>query len=53
MKCPKCGSRLRYERYEDMYWCDPCYVVYYPEEIGMETDKSAPVFNIGGKNGGE
>ena len=52
--CPECGlDKLLYDDWEDMYSCPKCYLFWYPEEVGEKTNKNAPIFNIGVKNGGE
>lgn len=50
-KCPACGHdvQMAHDDYEDMYRCPraECWTFLYPEELGLTTSKSAPVFHIG------
>jgi len=47
--CPHCRSNaLRYEAFEDMYWCEGCGLCLYPEEVGGATNLDAPIFHVGG-----
>jgi len=51
VKCPACGWQveMRHDAWEDMYICprNECRTFWHPEEIGLETDKSAGIFHIG------
>lgn len=42
--CPRCGNTaLNYDSFEDMYMCGPCYMFYYPDEVGVEENPEAGV----------
>jgi ribosomal protein S27AE len=45
--CPECGTVMNHDTFEDCYICPKCYVMYYPEDIGRETNREAGVFHIG------
>jgi hypothetical protein len=45
--CPTCGTPLLHDTWEDIYTCRPCYVFFYPEEVGRVTDPDAPIFHLG------
>lgn len=43
--CPECGvNKYSHDEWEDMYLCVGCGLFWYPEEIGLKTDKNAPIF---------
>ncbi len=52
--CPKCGKPLIHDAWEDMYSCprhNEGTYFYYPEELGLTTNKDAGIFHIGESNG--
>lgn len=40
---------MSHDKWEDMYRCPrpECWVFFHPEDIGLVTDRSAPIFHIG------
>lgn len=42
---------MAYDAWEDMYRCPrvECWTFLYPEDIGRETNKSAPIYALGTK----
>lgn len=51
MKCPACEEdvEMAHDTWEDMYRCPrrECRTFFEPEELGLLTDKNAPIFHIG------
>lgn len=45
--CPKCGTRMHHDTWEDSYICHKCYIAFEPEDVGRATDRDAPIFHIG------
>ncbi len=48
--CPKCGgTNLNYDKFEDMYRCGPCYIFWYPYQLGIPENIDAGYRELGNK----
>lgn len=47
--CPVCHQLriMDYDRFEDMYRCGTCETFLYPGDVGLEDDRTAPIFALG------
>jgi hypothetical protein len=53
--CPECQqvTPMWYDAWEDYYHCTVCDGWFYPEDLGLATDRSAGIFHIGEKKDGQ
>lgn len=49
VECPVChkAENVTLDKWEDTYICHACNEWFYPEEVGLQTDKDAGIFKIG------